>query len=147
MMVTGYYPEPNYVLASTASVSFLMIASFVHYMMSWHIHVPLSLGLVLSSVWFHTQKSYMSYLIDQLAIQAWALSVMYEAFLRGPISMGIVYIAVSYDILVFYIGWLGNCYAFDEDRTISTFFHATTHFSGILGSIILLLPRINPPLF
>lgn len=142
-MVTGFCPEPNYILASTASVAFLMSAATAHWLVAWHHQVPLSLALVLSSIWFHTQRSYTAYIADQLMILIWGLGALYSAYLRGPIPLSITFLIVAYDALVFYAGWLGNCFAFDPDLNVSTFFHSTVHFVSFFGTFLVLL--LMPP--
>lgn len=138
MVVTGYCPQPNYILASTASIAFLMSAATAHWLVAWHHQVPLSLALVMSSIWFHTQKTYTAYVADQLAILLWMAGAIYEAYMRGPISSSMTYLILAYDALIFYAGWLGDCYAFDPDPDTSTFFHATMHFMSFFGVIAIL---------
>lgn len=145
-MVTGFYPEPNYILASTASVFFLMSAATAHWLVAWHHQVPLSLALVLSSIWFHTQRSHTAYVADQLTMFAWGLGAVYEAYLRGPIPTSITFLVVAYDVLVFYVGWLGNCFAFDPNPRVSTFFHSTVHFVSFLGCVGVLMCSPAPEL-
>ena len=145
-MVTGFYPEPNYILASTASISFVLTAGIVHWLVAWHHQVPLSLAIVLSSIWFHTQRSQVAYVTDQVAILLWTLGALYEAYLRGAIPMSVAYLCLSWDILVFYVGYLGNCYAFSPDRSVSTFFHATTHFVSFGGFVAIMLLSPQPTL-
>lgn len=134
----GFSPQPNYILASTASIAFLMSAATTHWLVAWHHQVPLSLALVLSSIWFHTQKTYTAYIADQIAILLWMMSALYEAYIRGPIPVGIGVLVFFYDSLMFYGGSLGDCYAFDPDPDISTFFHATMHFASFLGVLAVL---------
>lgn len=145
-MVTGFYPEPNYVLASTASIAFLLNAAIVHWLVAWHHQVPLSLAIVLSSIWFHTQRSQTAYITDQVAIFLWTLGALYEAYLRGPIPMSIAFLCFAWDVLVFYVGYLGDCYAFSPDRSVSTFFHATTHIVSFGGFVAMMLVSPQPAL-
>lgn len=140
-MVTGFCPQPNYILASTASIAFLMSAATAHWLIAWHHQVPLSLALVLSSIWFHTQKTYTAYVADQLMISFWVVGAVYEAYMRGPIPVSLTILVLTYNMLVFYAGWIGNCYAFDPDPLISTFFHSTLHFVSFLGVIGVLMSQ------
>jgi hypothetical protein len=139
MVVTGFHPEPNYILASTASIAFLISAATSHWLIAWHHQVPLSFALVLSSIWFHTQRTYMAYIADQCMIVLWILGAMYEAYMRGPISMSLAFIGIAYNVLVFYVGYIGKCFAFDERRHVSTFFHMTTHMVGLFSIVGVLL--------
>lgn len=143
MVVTGFYPEPNYILASTASVAFLMTAATAHWLIAWHHQVPLSFALVLSSVWFHTQRTYTAYIADQLILALWGLGALYEAYVRGPIPLSLLYLCVCYNVLIFYGGYIGECFAFDKNKYISTFFHATVHFVSVVGFIggMFLIPQ------
>lgn len=146
MVVTGFHPEPNYILASTASIAFLMTAATAHWLIAWHHQIPLSLALVFSSIWFHTQKSYTSYIADQIMILLWAGGAVYEAYMRGPMPASILLLCLLYDVLIFYVGFIGKCFAFDSDKKVSTFFHSTVHFVsffGFTGALILIPP---PPL-
>ena len=134
----GFSPQPNYILASTASIAFLMSAATTHWLIAWHHQVPLSLALVLSSIWFHTQRTYTAYIADQLAILLWIMGALYEAYIRGPIPASMTFLVLAYDALIFYVGWLGDCYAFDPNPDLSTFFHATMHFVSFLGVMAVL---------
>jgi hypothetical protein len=147
MVVTGFHPEPNYILASTASIAFLMTAATAHWLVAWHHQIPLSLALVFSSIWFHTQKSYMSYIADQMMIFLWVTGATYEAYMKGPIPVSLLVLGVLYNVLIFYGGFLGNCFAFDNNKTVSTFFHSTVHFVsffGFTGALFLMpLPKLT----
>ena len=145
-MVTGFSPTPNYILASTASIAFLMAAALTHWLVAWHHQVPLSLALVLSSIWFHTQRTQVSYIADQAMILLWGLGALYEAWMRGPIPLSITFLVVAYNVLVFYVGWLGNCFAFDPEFHISTFFHSTVHFVSFFGTFAILVLMPQPEL-
>jgi hypothetical protein len=118
-----------------------MSAATAHWLIAWHHQVPLSLALVLSSIWFHTQKTYTAYVADQLMISFWVVGALYEAYMRGPIPVSLTILVLTYNLLVFYAGWLGNCYAFDPDPLISTFFHSTLHFVSFLGVIGVLMSQ------
>ena len=143
MVVTGFYPQPNYILASTASIAFLMSAATAHWLIAWHHQVPLSFALVLSSIWFHTQRTYTAYIADQLMILLWLLGAVYEAYMRGPIPVSVLILCVCYDVLIFYVGYIGKCFAFDNDTHTSTFFHSTVHFVSFFGFAggMLLIPE------
>lgn len=145
-MVTGFYPEPNYILASTASIAFLTVAAVAHWLFAWHHHVPLSFAIALSSIWFHTQRSYTAYLVDQTMILVWGCAVFYEAWLRGGIPLGIGTLGGLYIVLIFYGGYLGQCYAFDPDRQWSTFYHALVHIVSFGSSVGILLLAPSPAL-
>ena len=146
MVAKGLYTEPNYVLAYTASIAFLMSAATAHWFVAWHHQVPLSFALVLSSIWFHTQRTYIAYIADQLMIFLWVFGALYEAYMRGPIPMSITLLIIAYNALVFYVGWLGKCYAFDPRHHVSTLFHATTHITAFFGVVGILLCMPQPEL-
>jgi hypothetical protein len=99
------------------------------------------LALVLSSIWFHTQKTYTAYVADQLMIAFWVVGALYEAYMRGPIPVSLTILILTYNVLMFYAGWLGKCYAFDPDPIVSTFFHSTLHFVSFLGVIGVLMSQ------
>jgi hypothetical protein len=138
-MVTGFFPEPNYLLAATATLGFGILAVCSYLVSGWTAMAPLSLGIVASSIWFHTQKTQLSYWVDQGTILLWLANAFKEAVSKGVIATGLAILAALYNILVFFVGWMGSTYGFSPNRKISTLFHASTHLFSV-GIATILLP-------
>jgi hypothetical protein len=126
-MNTGFFPESNYILAATGGLGFAAVSYWLHMLEAWYVTIMLFSILSLTSVWFHIWRTDIAYRLDNsVALFAVCLS-MYECYRRGPVILGLGLLSTLYAALVFYIGYIGKCYAFDPDRTISTLFHASLH--------------------
>ena len=132
-MNTGFFPEPNYVLAATGGLGFAFVSYWLHMLEAWYFTIMVFSFLSMTSIWFHIWRTEFAYQVDNsLAIFCVALS-LYESYTRGPMALGLSLISVLYGALVFYVGHLEKSYAFHPNRTIATFFHASLHIVTILG--------------
>lgn len=132
-MNTGFFPEPNYILAATGGLGFAFVSYWLHMLEAWYFTIMLFSFLSLSSIWFHIWRTEFAYRIDNsLAIFCVALS-LYESYTRGLLALGMSLLTILYGALVFYVGHGQKSYAFHPNRTISTFFHASLHIATIVG--------------
>jgi hypothetical protein len=126
-MDTGFFPESNYILAATGGLGFAALSYWLHVLEVWYVTIMIFTTLSLTSIWFHIWRTEIAYRIDNsTALFAVAIS-LYECYIRGPMPLGMGLLCILYGALVFYVGFLGKCFAFHPNRTIATFFHASLH--------------------
>lgn len=142
-MDTGFFPEANYVLAMTGGLGFAFVSYWLHVLEAWFVTIMVFSILSLTSVWFHVWRSEIAYRLDNTVALVGTLISLYECFLRGPMAVGIGLQAVLYVSLVFYVGFLGKCFAFDPDRMTATMFHASIHF--VTGLVMVFVLFFFPP--
>jgi hypothetical protein len=141
-MDTGFFPEANYILAATGGLGFAAVSYWLHILEAWYVTIMAFSILSLTSVWFHIWRTDFAYRIDNsMALFGVCLS-LYECYTRGPMAVGICGEALLYITLVFYIGFLGKCYAFDSNRLIATIFHASIHI--VTGSVMVFISFFFP---
>jgi hypothetical protein len=126
-MDTGFFPESNYILAATGGLGFAVVSYWLHVLEAWYATIMILSVLSITSVWFHIWRTEIAYRMDNTAALLGVFLALYDAYRRGPMALGICCESVLYVLLIFYIGFLGGCYAFDPDRLISTLFHASIH--------------------
>lgn len=126
-MDTGFFPEANYILAATGGVGFAFTSYWLHVLEVWYVTIMIFTTLSLTSVWFHIWRTEVAYRIDNsTALFAIGIS-LYECYIRGPMPVGMGLLCILYGALIFYVGYMGKCYAFDPNRLIATGFHASLH--------------------
>jgi hypothetical protein len=140
-----YRKEPNNWLALTGGLSYLFSA-YVASKFGSSSAVISSLGLALTSIWFHTTRDDTSFWTDQAFIGAFGIMSIKEAWERGPIELGMVINGILNAALFFYVGQMGNCYTYSPEVEIATAYHASIHMgsavlvsSVLAGSIVLLI--------
>lgn len=126
-MNTGFFPESNYILAATGGLGFAAVSYWLHVVEAWYLTIMMFSVLSLTSIWFHVWRTEIAYRLDNSVALFGVLVCLYECYMRGVIVLGIGVVSVLYAGLVFYIGYLGTCYAFDRNRLVATFFHASIH--------------------
>lgn len=131
-MDTGFFPEPNYVLAATGGLGFAFVSYWLHMIEAWYVTIMVFSVLSMTSIWFHIWRSELAYRLDNTVALFTIALCLYESYFRGPIAVGVGAIALLYSTLVFYVGFLNKSYAFHPNRVIATFFHATLHITLIL---------------
>lgn len=141
-MDTGFFPESNYVLAATGGLGFAVVSYWLTILEGWYVTIMAFSILSLTSVWFHIWRTEIAYRLDNTMALSGVCLALYECYLRGPMAMGICAESILYIALVFYIGYLGKCYAFDPNRMISTFFHASIHI--VTGSVMIFISFVFP---
>jgi hypothetical protein len=132
-MDTGFFPEPNYVLAATGGLGFAFVSYWLHLLEAWYVTIMVFSVLSLTSVWFHIWRTEIAYRVDNSAALCTVALCLYEAYRRGPIALGIGLVSALYGALVFYIGFLQTSYAFHPNRTIATFFHGSMHITLVVA--------------
>jgi hypothetical protein len=132
-----YQKEPNYWLALTGGLSYLFTA-YVASKFGSRSSVITSLGLALTSIWFHSTRDDISFWTDQAFIGAFVMTAIKESWDRGPIEFGMTLNGMLNTILVFHVGQMGNCYTFSPDVTTATAYHASIHVgsAAVLSSVL-----------
>lgn len=141
-MDTGFFPESNYILAATGGLGFAAVSYWLHILEAWYVTIMMFSVLSLTSVWFHIWRTEIAYRLDNSTALFGVFLSLYECYTRGPMALGIGTLSVLYATLVFYIGYLGKCYAFDSDRAVSTFFHASMHV--VMGTCMIFISFFFP---
>lgn len=136
-MNTGFFPEPNYVLATTGGVGYAMLSYWLGVLEVWYVTVLWTLVLSLTSIWFHVGRTDVSHKVDNFTAIAFTLLCLYEAWNRGIIAFGLGLLAACYCFLLFYIGYVGKCFAFHEDRFTATMYHGSIHIATIVTMILI----------
>lgn len=142
-MDTGFFPEANYVLALTGGLGFAFVSYWLHVLEAWFVTIMIFSILSMTSIWFHIWRTDFAYRLDNSVALFGTLLSMYECSTRGPMALGIGLQAVMYVALIFYGGFLGKCYAFDSDRLVATFFHASIH--AVTGATMIFVLFFFPP--
>lgn len=136
-MDTGFYPEPNYILATTGGLGYAMVSYWLGILEVWYVTVLWTLVLSMTSLWFHIGRSYTAYRIDNFTALTLVILCLYEGWTRGMIAFGITLLSILYGALVFYIGYIGKCFAFHPDRLIATLYHASMHIVSMLAFLLI----------
>lgn len=142
-MDTGFFPESNYVLAFTGGLGFAFVSYWLHVLEAWFATIMAFSILSLTSIWFHIWRTETAYRLDNSVALIGTLVSLYECYMRGPMAIGIGLQAVLYVALVFYVGFLGKCFAFHPNRFIATLFHASIHI--ITGVVMVFVLFFFPP--
>jgi hypothetical protein len=142
-MDTGFFPESNYILAATGGIGFAMVSYWLHVLEAWYMTIMWFTTLSLTSIWFHIWRTEIAYRLDNSVALGGILLALYDCYTRGWMALGIAIESVLYVALIFYGGFLGKCYAFDNDRLIATLFHASIHF--VTGASMVLVTFFFPP--
>lgn len=136
-MNTGFFPESNYILATTGGVGYAMLSYWLGVLEVWYVTVLWTLVLSLTSIWFHVGRTDVAHRIDNFTAIVFTLLCLYEAWTRGIIAFAIGLLAGSYCFLIFYIGYVGKAFAFHEDRFIATLYHGSIHIATIAAIIVI----------
>lgn len=124
-----FHPEPNYGLALTGGLGYSLLASGLYL----HNYISISTGfLALTSIWFHTRRSTVSFWLDQAAIVVWSGTMLYDSYRAGWSEFGAGVGCLGYSVFVFYYGHRTGKYAYHPNRIVSTLFHASIHVLSIL---------------
>lgn len=131
-----YFPEPTYELALSGGVLYSYFA-YVAYITNTPPRIVYhSLSLALTSVWFHTTKTAPAFWVDQIVLNSWVLSCMYDAYTRHWMPVAITWLCIFYATLIFYVGQAKRTYAYHPSRFWSIFFHITVHMFSTMVAII-----------
>ena len=132
-----YRRESNYWLALTGGLSY-MFNAYVAYRFGSLSTAVTSLGLAMTSVWFHIARDETSFWLDQMFVHAFGTIALKESWQRGPIELGLVILGLLFSTLLYYAGQIGNCYTFSPELEVATAFHASLHMgSAVLVSTVL----------
>lgn len=132
-----YRQESNYLLALTGGLSYLFNA-YVAYRFGSLSTAVTSLGLAMTSIWFHIARDDTSFWMDQMFVHAFGTIALKESWDRGPIEVGLVVLGLLFSALIYYAGQIGNCYTFHPELEVATAFHASLHMgSAIVVSSVL----------
>jgi hypothetical protein len=142
-MDTGFFPEANYILALTGGLGFAFVSYWLHVLEAWFVTIMIFSILSMTSIWFHIWRTDIAYRLDNTVALIGTLLALYECLTRGWMALGIGLQAVMYVALIFYGGFMGKCYAFDSDRLVATFFHASIHI--VTGITMVFVPFFFPP--
>jgi len=124
-------------LALTGGLSYLFNA-YVAYRFGSPFSAVASLGLAMTSVWFHIARDDTSFWMDQMFVHAYGTIALKESWERGPIEVGLVVLGLLFATLIYYAGQIGNCYTFSPELEIATAYHASLHMgSAIVVSTVL----------
>lgn len=143
-MDTGFFPEANYVLALTGGLGFAFVSYWLHVLEAWFVTIMIFSVLSLTSIWFHIWRTDIAYRLDNSVALLGTLLALYECYTRGPMALGVGLEAILYVALVFYGGFMEKCYAFDPNRLVATFFHASIHI--VTGITMIFVPFFFPPI-
>lgn len=133
-----YFQDPSYELALSGGALYSLVGYTARLyecsnMLTFH-----TFSLAMSSIWFHCTKSIPAFWVDQIVLNTWVLTFLYEAYLRHWLAVGIVTICILYAFLMFYVGQSKHIYAYHPSRFWSIFFHQSVHlFSAVLAVIII----------
>jgi hypothetical protein len=131
-----YFTEPAYELAMSGGTLFTYFA-YVAYITDCPRRIVYhSLSLALSSIWFHCTKSAPAFWVDQVVLNTWVLSCMYDAYTRDWMAVAISILCSLYAVLMFYIGQSKHTYTYHPSRFWSIFFHISVHMVATMGAII-----------
>ena len=134
-----YRQESNYWLALTGGLSYLFNA-YVAYKFGSPWSAAASLGLAMTSIWFHIARDDTSFWMDQMFVHAYGTIALKESWERGFIELGLVILGLLFATLIYYAGKIGNCYTFHPELEVATAYHATLHMgSAIVVSGVLLM--------
>lgn len=142
-MDTGFFPEANYILAMTGGLGFAFVSYWLHVLEAWFVTIMVFSILSLTSIWFHIWRTETAYRLDNGVALLGTLISLYECYMRGPMAIGIGLQAVLYVALVFYVGFLGKCFAFHPNHLIATLFHASIHI--VTGLVMVFVLFFFPP--
>ncbi len=132
-----YRRESNYWLALTGGLSYLFNA-YVAYQFGSTSTAIASIGLALTSIWFHIARDETSFWLDQMFVHAYGTIALKEGWERGPIEVGLVVLGLLFATLIYYAGQIGNCYTFSPELEVATAYHASLHMgSAVLVSSVL----------
>ena len=143
-----YDPMPNHTLALSGSL--FILSSWTAFAHENYITSLLSFLLSLTSVSYHLDRTFTSFLLDQIALY----SVVARSFMDGyhgdlP-GLSIAFIVNGYNLFI-YFGPLAKYTTFHSDRTIATRWHMSIHIFAILAIITqqLLIPikQLSPAPF
>jgi hypothetical protein len=144
-----YFRQPNYWLALSGGLSY-MFNAYVASKFGSQSAVMSSLGLALTSIWFHITRDDTSFWTDQAFIYAYGAIAAKEAWERGPIEFGMTLIGMLNAVLLYYVGQMGSCFTFSPEIEVATAYHASLHFgssilmsSVLAGSNVLLLADVR----
>ena len=137
-MDTGFFPEANYILAATGGLGFAFTSYWLHVLEVWYVTIMIFTALSLTSVWFHIWRTEVAYRIDNSTAVFAVMLSLYECYIRGPMAVGLGLMSVLYVLLIFYVGFLGKCFAFHPNRLIATVFHASIHLTT--GFVMMAVP-------
>lgn len=132
-----YRSESNYWLALTGGLSYLFNA-YVAYQFGSLSTAAVSVGLAMTSIWFHISRDDTSFWLDQMFVHAYGTIALKESWERGPIELGLVVLGMLFSSLLYYAGQIGNCYTFSPELGVATAYHASLHMgSAIVVSSVL----------
>jgi hypothetical protein len=132
-----YFRQPNYWLALSGGLSYLFNA-YVASKYGSTSAVMSSLGLAVTSIWFHITRDDTSFWMDQVFVYAYSAIAAKEAWDRGFIEFGMLFIGMLNAALLYYVGQMGSCFTFSPELEVATVYHASIHLgSSILVSSVL----------
>jgi hypothetical protein len=132
-------PISNHTLALSGSL--FIISSWIAFAYENYITSLLSFTLSLTSVSYHLDRTFISFLLDQVALYSVACRSFIDGYNGGLPGFIIACIANGYTLFI-YLGPMAKYMAFHPDRTIRTRWHVSIHVLTIL-SIIAQQPYIT----
>jgi len=125
--------RPNHTLAFTGSL--FIVSSWIAFAYDNYITSLLSFALSMTSVSYHLDRTFTTFLLDQVALY----SVVARSFIDGyngewP-GLLIAFVINGYNLFI-YFGPMANYMAFHPDQTIATRWHMSIHIFAILSIIV-----------
>jgi len=125
--------RPNHTLALSGSL--FIISSWIAFAYENYITSLLSFALSVTSVSYHLDRTFTTFLLDQVALY----SVVARSFIDGyngewP-GLLIAFVINGYNLFI-YFGPMANYMVFHPDQTIATRWHMSIHIFAILSIIV-----------
>ena len=131
--------------------SLIFLTNFsIAYLYKRYIYSALFMSLTITSVIFHSGPNIYTNIMDKFAIIGivlYALVNLYHNILFIQLYYSSIILAsFTFVIIVFFYGYHTNQYCFDNDKTISNYYHMALHIvSSVSHHMIILCPNIEIP--
>ena len=127
-----YDPTPNYTLALSAS--HFLLSSWIAFAYENYITSLLSFTLGLTSVTYHLNRTFIPFLLDQIAVYGVIGRSFIDGYNGGVPGLTIAVVINSYNLFI-YFGPMAKYMIFHPNRTIATRWHISMHIFAILSII------------
>lgn len=131
-MTFPYDPSPNYTLALSGSL--FILSSWIAFAHENYITSILSFALSLTSVSYHLNRTFIPFLVDQIAVYGVIGRSFIDGYNGGVPGLTIAFIINGYNLFI-YFGPMAKYMAFHPNRTITTRWHMSIHIFAILSII------------
>lgn len=138
---------PVFILQLT-SILILIPVLVALYLTRWDDFIILSF-LTITSIWYHSCHSKISYCIDQISIAFFVFHTFLLA-ISGFITSVIFILYFAYILILYSYGKIYNCFCYDPNLNIGDKYHASIHILGIFTyciSVIFFLPNDTRGIF